>query len=866
MRVLIKNKKFIITFISLIFIGLTIPLAIHLVKLRQEIRKKALEPECFTELFDNTDYKDDGATDADWNTSLSRLQLAKEGTGRHYFPRVATDGTNSYVAYMSMDGVRVAKFNPTGQPVSEFGNAGVSNPISSFWAMLPVYDIAVSADGGAYVVYHGNLLQRLDRTTGEPFWMVEQPESPCPDFTAQEECESSMCTWYDGACLFHDPTAPHTLLSGFYDCTGQSWTMTVDNDSHVYVGGGCSGGSRSGYYITKMKNGGERLEEKREKVLDVVPQYDDIDLVSSGDYLYLAWEQDTSCFIQKYNQSDLSKVGGTWQNPLEINNCYGYLSIAAEPEGNFYLLSHKTEDAGDLEVRKYDANKNYLWGPITLSGNFYKASLYFNAGHLYAAWRDFSGPQPKNWIQRFNTSNGNKIFKDPGLLLVSPAGAEAHLNANGPLVTVDDNGNAIATYVEWTPPGYFVEVTKVPPDAISEDDFIFQVSPPDVDMRYISPGRGQSITVAETTADIISAVLTDNQTLNGGSVVYYLSANNGNNWEGPVSPGTEWIFEYPGQSLKWRADLATPDTTKTPWVDDLTICWSAILPTSTPTPSPTTTPGPTATPTSIPCPDCPNEVFLRDEKRIEDWNYNKFLDWDDVANEEGYYIYRCFGEGCTIPLDADALEVTTLNPDIVAYMDDGDDDLGFAPGTILGYEIRPFKTGCTELNCPDYPNYVPTPRPTSTPTASPTPTPTATSTPVPTSTPTATASPTPTPTPIKNCHCTEVEIFRNGEKVDLQAIRIGDKLILCGYGWIDAPETGLEADNIDLFDFHVLRDDEVIVDEVEVEAIRVPEMDDGDMRFFKACYPTQGELEITQSGEHRIKVWVHSPKKGWQGP
>ncbi|MBU3957359.1 hypothetical protein KKI19_03765, partial [Patescibacteria group bacterium] len=323
----------------------------------------------------------------------------------------------------------------------------------------------------------------------------------------------------------------------------------------------------------------------------------DIDLVASGDYLYLAWEQGSSCFVQKYDNNTLLEE---WESPLEISNGYGYLSIAAEPGGNFYLLSHKSEDAGDLEVRKYDGHKNYLWGPTTLNGNFYKASLYFNAGHLYAAFRDFSGPQPLNWIQRFDTSNGNKLFRDPGLLLVSPAGAEAYLNANGPLVTVDDNGNGIATYVEWGEPHYFVEVTKVPPDAVSEDDFIFQVSPPDVDWRYISPGRGQSTTVASTTANIISASLSTNQALNGGSIVYSLSANNGNNWEGPVSPGTDWIFEYPGQSLKWRADLATPDTTKTPWVDDLTICYSTTLPTPTPTPTPELTPTPTPSITPSP--------------------------------------------------------------------------------------------------------------------------------------------------------------------------------------------------------------------------------------------------------------------------
>ena len=189
----------------------------------------------------------------------------------------------------------------------------------------------------------------------------------------------------------------------------------------------------------------------------------------------------------------------------------------------------------------------------------------------------------------------------------------------------------------------------------------------------------------------------------------------------------------------------------------------AFEPTPTPTPLPTSTPIPTSTPTATPiptatptpCPACATGVVLNDVKRAGDENYNKLIDWNDVSYEEGYYIYRCFGAACTIPLDADALEVTMLLPGIITYTDDGDDDLGFAPGTILGYEVRPFKTGCTELNCSDYPNVIPTPTPTSTPLPTSTPTAVPTSTPIPTSTPTSvptsTPIPTATPTPCPSC-------------------------------------------------------------------------------------------------------------------
>jgi hypothetical protein len=107
---------------------------------------------------------------------------------------------------------------------------------------------------------------------------------------------------------------------------------------------------------------------------------------------------------------------------------------------------------------------------------------------------------------------------------------------------------------------------------------VFRSVPPPKPPIYQSTGRGQSTTVATTTGNILSATLTATQTLNGGSISYYLSANGGTNWEGPVTQGSAWTFTNQGKALRWRADLSTPDTSKTPWVDSLSIDYQEALP------------------------------------------------------------------------------------------------------------------------------------------------------------------------------------------------------------------------------------------------------------------------------------------------
>ena len=188
---------------------------------------------------------------------------------------------------------------------------------------------------------------------------------------------------------------------------------------------------------------------------------------------------------------------------------------------------------------------------------------------------------------------------------------------------------------------------------------------------------------------------------------------------------------------KWRAKAKYYDTPYSTFREsDWSPYWNFFVISPTPTPTPTPV-----------CPYCPLTTSHTDVQ-ISGGNYYKNINWTNVAYEEGYKIYLCI---TTPPNTCTPTYLTTLGADITSYTA-ANNNQGFSPGTRVIYEVRPFKTGCADLNCTDKTNDIPTPTPTSTPvptlTSTPTPTPTSTPTPTPTSTPTLTPRPTPTSTPV----------------------------------------------------------------------------------------------------------------------
>jgi len=227
--------------------------------------------------------------------------------------------------------------------------------------------------------------------------------------------------------------------------------------------------------------------------------------------------------------------------------------------------------------------------------------------------------------------------------------------------------------------------------------------------------------------------------------LYYMEFIYPANSTDPKTYGRDWKQETTwhtgpygrtGQG-KWRAKAKYYDTPYSTFREsDWSPYWNFFVISPTPTPTPTPV-----------CPYCPLTTSHTDVQ-ISGGNYYKNINWTNVAYEEGYKIYLCI---TTPPNTCTPTYLTTLGADITSYTA-ANNNQGFSPGTRVIYEVRPFKTGCADLNCTDKTNDIPTPTPTSTPvptlTSTPTPTPTSTPTPTPTSTPTLTPRPTPTSTPV----------------------------------------------------------------------------------------------------------------------
>ena len=84
--------------------------------------------------------------------------------------------------------------------------------------------------------------------------------------------------------------------------------------------------------------------------------------------------------------------------------------------------------------------------------------------------------------------------------------------------------------------------------------------------------EAESLNVSETSANVVSATLTADHTLEGQSIVYYLSNDAGTNWF-EVALGGSHTFTTTGSDLRWRAVLYTTDPAVTPLVDSLSISY-----------------------------------------------------------------------------------------------------------------------------------------------------------------------------------------------------------------------------------------------------------------------------------------------------
>jgi hypothetical protein len=89
--------------------------------------------------------------------------------------------------------------------------------------------------------------------------------------------------------------------------------------------------------------------------------------------------------------------------------------------------------------------------------------------------------------------------------------------------------------------------------------------------QFESPSYAQSMPIFDAPHHIFSATLNSTATVPADtSINYFLSADNGLNWE-PVTLGMEHVFVHSGTQLRWKAEMITPDPMTTPEISEISI-------------------------------------------------------------------------------------------------------------------------------------------------------------------------------------------------------------------------------------------------------------------------------------------------------
>lgn len=225
-----------------------------------------------------------------------------------------------------------------------------------------------------------------------------------------------------------------------------------------------------------------------------------------------------------------------------------------EQNFNFILSSHQNNTL--LVVVKDNSTGLVLSGAnVKLSKTGYEQTLITGKGiWRQTDWQGGVGQEDWSEENKYFSDDGNINNRDIGEIKLEGGPTHQSFNEYFDNTTYKDS----ATTADWDAILGELKLNK------SGGDFV-------------SPGIGQSLEVDNTSFIITKAYLNPTQTLNGQTINYYLSANGGSNWENVV-PGIEHTFNFPGSSLKWKAELLSNDPQVTPSIQGLSISYTYIDP------------------------------------------------------------------------------------------------------------------------------------------------------------------------------------------------------------------------------------------------------------------------------------------------
>jgi len=247
------------------------------------------------------------------------------------------------------------------------------------------------------------------------------------------------------------------------------------------------------------------------------------DVFIAGDYAYLATQSATLEIIDIRNPSSLTRIFtlplSSYARGVHVSGNYAYLASY-----NFFTVVDITNPLSPNIVFNNPIGPTYL-DSVVVKGDRAYVTHFTNR---YLSVLDITNPTHPSLISAISTPNNAY-----GLFVA------------GDYAYIANYGTGLSIYEVMRNRG----------------------------QQYESPGVAQSTTVFSgvSSVSLVSATLTSSNSIPSGTAIsYYLSSDNGVNWES-VTPGVEHIFTNTGNQLKWKAVMSTTDILKTPVITELTL-------------------------------------------------------------------------------------------------------------------------------------------------------------------------------------------------------------------------------------------------------------------------------------------------------
>lgn len=392
-----------------------------------------------------------GMVVCDANEDQTSTRTISDGNGGAFilwndyrFPHLYAQRLNSYgVPQWGQNGITLCAFDQS--PVLEtfaFGNGFILTWQGTQTDSTRMFMQAYDANGGEIWQTNGVPIVTGKWAYGNPrlctdgeFFYVSWSDwrlSKLDDIFLQKYNISAGAEWQaNGICV---RSAPHSqnIARPIRDGSGGAYVVWVDDSAY---GGGPS--SQSNLFVQRVSSAGVLQWQAEGKAICTAPnKQSDYDVINSGKYGYIVWEDYRSgksqVYAQKWNENGSMLWGnnGMLISGVQAGIRFGG-KVVSDGAGGIIIVYY--DFATDVTAIRLDANGNTIWSKsvCSLKG---KARNPFSvvsngAGGVAVAWSDNRNtPDIYDFYANIIDVDGNYVWNSQGVVLVQKNGKQENVS------------------------------------------------------------------------------------------------------------------------------------------------------------------------------------------------------------------------------------------------------------------------------------------------------------------------------------------------------------------------------------------------------------------------------------------------------